>query len=119
MDRELAELLEESADRSVRAVDLLREDLAALRRALDIDRERDDSRFRRLEKTIDKLAATIDEVDQRCAALVLEEDGPDGERIVTAKPATIGVDWKTTAGLITAFVAACIVPIVVAVVMSN
>lgn len=99
IDPDLTELLERSADRSVLAVDALRGDVAELRRVLDRDREAASARMASIERQIGR-------VDARCAALVIEEDGPDGSHTITARPARVGLDVKfvilTIAGLVTA-----------------
>lgn len=114
MDPALVELLESSATRSVDAVDTLRGDVAELRRVIDRDREATAARSIALERRLDRLVEEVARVDRRCGALVIEEEGPDGELTVTAKPAKVGMDWKTTAALLTAFVSACVTPVAIA-----
>lgn len=113
MDRELHDFLEETADRSVSAVEGLRSELADDRR----DTRR---RFGRLEGAVfgddgdEGLIVTVGRIDRRCGALVLEEDGPDGEPIVTARPARLGLDAKFILGLLVTLIVSGIVPILVA-----
>lgn len=77
-DPALVQLLQESADRAVKAVETLRAELVA-------DRTRDDERLAALEREVRVL--------RRCLT-----DG-DGDQAV-AKPARLGIDAKTVLGAI-------------------
>lgn len=121
-DDELRDLLEGSAERSVAAVDELRHDVAALRHVFDTDREDMTARIRTLDRRVERygkdlgdLRTELERVDKKCGALVIEETDQDGETTVTAKSAAIGIDIKTAIGLFTAFCAATVTPIVVAI----
>lgn len=113
VDPALVDLLERSSLRSVEAVGRLEDSVADLRRALDDarratdeDRRLEADRFHRLHSRMDELATTVGEVDRRCGALVLEEEQEDGTTVVRARPARIGLDVKTVAGLVVTLVVA-------------
>lgn len=121
-DPQLMRLLNESANRNVQAIDRLREELIA-------DRRRDDARIERLEGDVAELGGimrsirdevasltvTVAEVDERCGALVVTEQGPDGQQIVTARPAQLGLDAKTIIGAIVTLVTAGATPVIIAI----
>lgn len=113
-DRALVELLESTANRSVAAVESLQREVERLRDELVADRRRDDQRFAALDDRLEALDRRIGRVDARCGALVLEEDGPDGDTVITARPAQVGLDWRFIVGAILTLVTTGVVPILVA-----
>lgn len=113
MDRELHDFLEETSNRSIGAVE-------ELRRELTDDRRDTRRRFGRLEGAVfgddgdEGLIVTVGRIDRRCGALVMEEDGPDGEPVITARPARLGLDAKFVIGLLVTLITAGVVPILAA-----
>lgn len=114
----LAELLRRTADRSVDAVERLRDDVGELRRVQDRDRDAWRRRCDRIETTVDQFARALTEVaedverlerDEHAALLV--EQTVDG---VTVTPARAGLDPKYVIGLLITILTAAIVPILVA-----
>jgi hypothetical protein len=78
------------------------------------------ARFGRLEGAVfgddgdEGLIVTVGRIDRRCGALVIEEDGPDGKPVITARPARLGLDAKFVIGLLVTLITAGVVPILVA-----
>lgn len=99
VDPELVELLELSGGRAVDAVAALTRRIDQIREDLTADRRRDDERLGRIEASIADLRRETERIDRRCGALVFEEEGDDGETVVRARPARVGLDWKMILGL--------------------
>ena len=119
----IAELLEESADRSVLAIDTLRGDIAELRRTMDRDRAATGARLGLVETQIDRYAVRLaealeelDELDRRCQALVVTRN--DGGEVTTVS-ARVGLDTKYVIGLVVTLVTAAIVPVLIAILASG
>jgi hypothetical protein len=121
VDPDLVRLLEASADRSVQAVTDLRDEVAEVRKAQRVDREDLLARMRALESRVDRYGrelhaavTLVERVDKRCGALVVEEEEEDGETVIRARPARLGLDYKFVIGAILTLISAGVVPIAVA-----
>lgn len=119
-DPELVDFLERSSDRTLeglaaltRRVDQVREDLTADRRRDDERISRNDERLGRIEAALDELRGDLERVDERCGALVIEED-VDGQRVVRQRPAALGLDPKFVVGALLTLLSAVATPIIVA-----
>jgi hypothetical protein len=110
----LAQLLDETANRSVSAYNAVRRELEGLREDVRVDRRRDDERFAALDVRIGELreafAGELAVIKRNSAALVVTDEDPvTGETTVHARK--FGVDGATLLGAAITLVISGIVPV--------